>query len=113
MVLTPIVIYINSAGTSGSVINSISVYNGVGNIVAAAGICYDIPAGSLTANTNIDLSALVNSTDYIEVCNRDIDFRLIFTGKNVYLSDETIQTDAPALINMQIRNINGKLRIIN
>lgn len=102
-----------TAAVSNSTVNSISVYGGAGNITAAPGIGYDIPAGSLTADINLNVAGISNEADYIEVYNRNTDFRVIFTGALVYLSDETVQTDAFALTNTLIRKVNGKLRIIN
>lgn len=94
-------------------ISVIYVYIGEGDITAEVGGGYDIPAGSLPSNINFNVAALTTDGDYIEIYNRDVSYSVTFTGASVYLSDETVQTDAPALTNMQIRRVNGNLRIIN
>jgi hypothetical protein len=98
--------------TESSFIKSVAIYSGTGNITAVAGTCYDIPVGTLAANINFDLTAIITSLDYIEIANRSDSFRIIYTGQLVYMADGTTQTDVLAWTVTRLRMINGKITIL-
>jgi hypothetical protein len=84
------------------------------NITATFGTTYILPAATLTANRTIDMTALNTAMDYVEIINLEAGFTWSFTGQSVYFADGvTTVTNLLANTNYIIRNINGKLRIIN
>lgn len=84
------------------------------NQTAVAGSTLRLPAGTLTANRTIDISALSTEGDYLEIINKEAVFKWSFTGGSVYLSDEvTTVTTLPAVGNFILRVSGGKLQILN
>lgn len=83
------------------------------DIVAVAGKAYFLRDLILTANRNIVTTDLNQEADYIEVCNYETGFQWGFSGQEVYYNDGNIVDPMPVGTNIQIRRIDGKLRILN
>jgi hypothetical protein len=121
-----------SAGTSGQVLTSsggtsaptwktqtirsiitTQVVSTDANITAAAGTSYFVPASTFTANRTIDVSALNEDNDYIEIYCDNQSFTLSFAGAPVYYADNvTIATTLFLNGHYQIRRKNGRIYII-
>lgn len=83
------------------------------DITAANNRLYVVPASTLSANRNIDVSGLTTNLDYIELVNYEPTYTYTFTGATVYLLDgvTTVTTITNPLT--IIKRINGKLTVTN
>lgn len=84
---------------------------GDANFALANGTGFELPNNLLTADRNIDVSAL---TTEAEVYNGDQSFRLLFTGASVYgFGGASTLTECPAMQTTRFRKVGSKILIIN
>ncbi|MBL0144947.1 MAG: hypothetical protein IPP48_03475 [Chitinophagaceae bacterium] len=82
------------------------------NVTAAAGVGYRLPAGTLTANRNFDISALNTAGDYIEIYNDEVAFTWNVTGASLYKADGTTLASLQAQTRYMIRFDGSKIIIV-
>ena len=80
------------------------------NITAAANTRIVIPNGVLSANRNIDVSALTTDGDIVEIYNLEETYTLTFTGATVYGYGTDSVTDLRGAATYKITRVNGQLR---
>lgn len=84
------------------------------NISAVAGTLYNLPAATLSTSRSINISALNQSGDYLEINNEENGYAWTITGATLYLGDGvTTVTQLVTNATTQIRFNGIKIKIIN